>query len=266
MARYYKTAFVAGFILFCALYSPESAREGKSVSPSGKQTRRTEQAQPVSTDATPPLADATVQSATLSQSATSSISATTDAQDQNELFAAFSRAMDRQNGVDQPAQSTQPETLITDEKSPLQYLGQTLMSLGFVIFLLLICAWVGKRFVGKTHSFGGGYIEVLGSYALSQKSKVHLVRVGDEHFLLGEGAGSVSLISRIDLESSLQRNTPLTDAYDEDPKPLTSFSERLSEWQNSLENRDLNQQVNASVLLLAGLAKRLKRKGAESDG
>lgn len=161
------------------------------------------------------------------------------------------------------------ETNLTPDGNPslLRSMGQMLISLAFVILLGLSLAWIFRRYFVKKHSLGGRHIEWMGSYALSPKSKVHLIRVGGEHFLIGEGNNSVSLISKveIDLESS-----PSVDSYPlDEEEPLSAkslyaeggFHTQLSQWQNSLENQGLRQEVNASLLFLKGLTQRLRRKG-----
>ncbi len=154
--------------------------------------------------------------------------------------------------------------LPTSDPSLMKSLGQMLISLAFVILLGLTIAWALKRFFIKSHTLGGEYIQRLGSYALSQKSKVHLLRVGNEYYLVGEGGNSVSLISKVDLSQA--QNIPETEdaPMQQSGVAPANFQNNLSQWQTSLENQDLTQEVNASLLFLKGLSQRLKRKGDQN--
>ncbi len=159
-----------------------------------------------------------------------------------------------------------------NDTSIMESMGQMLISLAFVISLGLAFAWFVRKYFFKNHTLGGGHIVWLGSYALSQKSKVHLIRVGSQHFLIGEGNSTVSLISQVDLNQETLPHHDLAPESLASPsfsQPLAdsphygtaNFQTHLSRWQNSLENRNIRQEVNASLLFLKGLTQRLRRKG-----
>jgi len=153
-----------------------------------------------------------------------------------------------------------------------QDVGKMLISLAIVILLGLGIAWFMKRFVVRSSTLGGGKINVIASYTLSPKAKVHLIRVGSQSFLIGEGSSELSLLSELnnsvdaaapaepipkDIPSAgLTANPPAT-------QPAGSFGEKLSQWQNALSSKDMQSEVNTSLLLLGGLTQRLrnKRKG-----
>lgn len=139
-----------------------------------------------------------------------------------------------------------------------------LISLAFVILLGLTIAWALKKYFIKSHTLGGEYIERLGSYALSQKSKVHLLRVGSEFYLVGEGGNSVSLISKVDLSQAKTISETEAAPILEPGVAPANFKNSLSHWQKSLENQEISQEVNASLHFLKGLSQRLKRKGDQN--
>jgi len=160
--------------------------------------------------------------------------------------------------------STTAKQLITNTpgKSMGKYLGEMLMSLAFVILLALGLAWGAKRYLIKKRTLGGEHIDLLATYTLSQKSQIHLVRVGEEFFLIGEGGSTLSLISQINLPAGLPPAVATPKSAPVDGGQLTpSFSERLSQWHTALQNRNLQQEVKTSLLLLGGLSKRLQKKG-----
>ncbi len=169
--------------------------------------------------------------------------------------------------------TTQSELFENNQgESTRKYIGRMLMSLAFVILLALSIAWAMKRYVLKNRSLGGGHIQLLTSYNLSQKSRVHLLKVGEEFLLVGEGGNNLTLISRVNLSPS-EVNHSFTEELEEEstPQPATNtkdfapFHERLSQWQNSLDDQNLNQEVKASLLLLGGLSQRLRRKGGDGN-
>ncbi|MBI1389556.1 MAG: hypothetical protein GC154_14025 [bacterium] len=158
----------------------------------------------------------------------------------------------------------------TEGQSTAQMIGRMLVSLALVISLGLTLAWAAKKFVIKKHTLGGGRIELLGSYAVSAKSKVHLIRVGREHFLVGEGGNALTLISAVDAPDGagaheLPEYEPAPPIYD-DAQEVTPFQDRLSEWKDRLEGRNLSDEVKTHLMMLQGLSQRLKSKGGENDG
>lgn len=209
--------------------------------------------------------------AVLSASSPLSISASTDVLSVtpdaiDSVFSALQRHWDRKPG-EQTLPNPESEPLpLSSDPSLVQFMGRMLISLAFVIMLGLGVAWIARRFFVKSHSLGGGYIERLGSFTLSQKSKVHLIRVGDHHFLVGEGGNSLSLIAEVDLHTApVLSPHGLEGPSEEIPLPpridSSTFQSQLSQWQNSLENRNLRQELNASLLFMKGLTQRLRRKG-----
>ncbi len=195
---------------------------------------------------------------------TNVLSATPDVVDS--VFSALQRHWDQQSGEQTLPHSDSDPIPISSDPSLVQSMGRMLISLAFVIMLGLGVAWVARRFFVKAHTLGGGYIERLGSFTLSQKSKVHLIRVGDHHFLVGEGGNSLSLIAEVDLHATPVLSPPGMDGHNEEiPLPSqidsSTFQSQLSQWQNSLENRNLRQELNASLLFMKGLTQRLRRKG-----
>lgn len=162
----------------------------------------------------------------------------------------------------------------SEETTTLAIIGQMLMSLAFVISLGLAIAWVTKRYLLPRNAINNGFVDLIGSYPISQKSRLHVVRVGEEFFLLGESNTSISLIAPIDSPLSTATasasNTgasfkqPPANGIDEDT--IASFQERLSEWNQSLDGQNLSQEVRGSLSTLSNLSQRLKRKKETSHG
>lgn len=279
MVRYYKGVLLATVLIFCALRGTnvDGARQGKAAptpkpiptvsSPATKVTPAKETA-PTATPTEEAVPTATATAHPTVMPASGEIANASPANSPGNLFIAeVAREMRLQQGLSTTDAPLTELASQTNGQSTLRYIGQTLISLAFVIFLILAFAWLTKKYLVKTAALGGGYIDLLGSFSLSPKSKIHLVRVGNEHYLLGEGANSVSLISRINASAApLQEEELPLPLPDDDPQPLTSFGDRLKDWQGALEGKSIRPQVNASLLLLGALSKRLKRKGEQGDG
>lgn len=143
-------------------------------------------------------------------------------------------------------------------------IGNMLISLAFVIMVGLAIAWFMRRFVVRDTNLGGGKINMLASYTLSQKSKVYLLRVGTQTFLVGEGANELNMLSEVNLatpnitEEEILAATG-TDAG-EDVSAAGGFESKLNQWQSALKSKDMGSEVNTSLLLLGGLAQRLRNK------
>ena len=167
------------------------------------------------------------------------------------------------------AKSPSPRGTLLDDRSMWRSLGGMLISLALVILLVLVIAWVMKKYVVKKHNLGGGRIELIASYTLSQKSKVHLLRVGEQHYLVGEGANTLALISEVELPGPLMNESPGNDepayAAGGNVRLSSSFGKKLSQWQEALQSKDIQGEVRTSLLLLGGLAQRLRKKRENQD-
>lgn len=206
--------------------------------------------------------------------ATDVLNATSAVSSREKVFSALQTAWDDLSAEGNTNTVTDRSTQNTNNGvSSTKYIGQMLMSLSLVILMALSLAWGFKRFVLKNRTLGGGHINLLASYALSQKSKVHLLQVGEECFLVGEGNNALSLISKVNLLNEVEthnQNDYDLESYEEESAlkddSFTSFEDRLSGWQQSLNEQNLSQEMKTSLLLLGGLSERLRRKGGESNG
>lgn len=197
------------------------------------------------------------------------------------IFAAVQNRFDQaRNSASAPSNdgatpSTANENI--PQQSTTALIGRMLMSLALVILLGLGLAWAAKRFLLKRNLLSSEYIEVLGSFAVSQKSVLHLVRVGEQNLLIGEGAGSLSLITVVETnerkaytpeteQDDLNNRTATPINSDIDGETIASFKDRLTEWQQSLDGQHLSQEVKTSLLLLSGLSERLRRKKEQGHG
>ncbi len=184
----------------------------------------------------------------------------------NKTFNALQKYFDQDiNPQNEEIQSETEESPAAGSSSFGQYFGKMLISLAFVILFALGLAWLAKRFVVKNRTLGGNYIDRLGSYALSQKSQIHLIRVGDEYYLIGEGGNTVSLISQVNLPQSAVDESIQSESGMENQQHVSpSFGEKLSQWQSALEGKNMQKEVQASLLLLGGLTQRLRKKAGEN--
>ncbi len=179
----------------------------------------------------------------------------------NQAFSAVQRIMDGEQLTDvTPDQAIVSQT---DGQSTSRLLGQMMVSLGLVIALVLGIAWAAKKFVLKQYTLGGGRIEVITSLAISPKSKLHLVRVGDDQFLIGESPQSINLISSVDAEyhSQLARaNEPALERQAKPGQDVTPFNQHMVNWTQALENRAA-PDVKSSLAMLQGLSRKLRGGG-----
>ncbi len=168
-------------------------------------------------------------------------------------------------------QQTNPESTLSLESSSSvsQSIGNMLISLAFVIMIGLGIAWLMRRYVVKDSNLGGGKIKLVASFALSQKSKVHLIQIGHQTFLVGEGANELNMLSEVDTGTTdIRQLEALASTGTDEPvqHPQNGgFQEKLNQWTSALKSKDMQSEVNTSLLLLGGLAQRLrnKREGRE---
>jgi flagellar biogenesis protein FliO len=125
-------------------------------------------------------------------------------------------------------------------------------------------AWFMRRYVVRDSALGGGKINMVAAYTLSPKSKVYLLRVGSQTFLVGEGANELNLLSEVNLSSPNLSEEELLASMGTDTGGEVSgagdFESKLNQWQSALKSKDIGSEVNTSLLLLGGLAQRLRNK------
>lgn len=147
-----------------------------------------------------------------------------------------------------------------------QSFGEMLISLALVILLVLAFAWMMKRYVVKDKTLGGGYIRLLASYAVSPKAKVHLIQVGGEMFLVGEGGSALSLISKVDIGGDGGPEDGPAGPPPRAPAGDSAFDEKLAQWRRAMGEGNVQDEVRTSLLLLGGLTQRLRNKRGGGDG
>ena len=199
--------------------------------------------------------------------ASASVNATTSAVSQ--AFSAVQRIMDGE----ELSMETPEQVLVSqsDGQSMSQQLGRMLMSLGLVIALVLGIAWGAKKLVLKNYTLGGGRIEVITSLAISPKSKLHLVRVGNEQFLIGENPQTVNLISTVNTQEIPQLTRTEEPAFEEPAaagqgaagQDVTPFKDHMADWTRALENRAA-PDVKSSLAMLQGLSQKLRGGGGRN--
>ena len=105
---------------------------------------------------------------------------------------------------------------------------RTVGGLALVIVLLLICAALAKRLLGPRLGMPGREMQLISSLPLSGKSKVHIIDAGGQRFLVGEGAGHLSLIAAL----GEAEQSPIQELQDIEPNPEgESFVSRFQAWQ-----------------------------------
>jgi len=80
---------------------------------------------------------------------------------------------------------------------PITSFTQVFISLGFVIFLILLVTWFLKR-TGYSGHHAHSYMAIKASLPLSNKEKLLIVEVGDEQIVIGVSPGSISHIQSLD--------------------------------------------------------------------
>ncbi len=276
MFQYYRKPFVAALILFGAIQMYGSGAFTQSNKSTPTETSQPQMQQKES----PSVEEVTLDSESSKddiQGASSSLtkikdtfsgkinSATPSQATEDKVFAALQKEMDKTDGKTGSA-LIGSENSYDSDTSTTQSFGQMLISLAFVILMVLAFAWLAKKFIAKNRSFGGGFIEVLGSHSLSQKSKVHLVQVGYERFLIGEGNNSVSLISKVESELPAPKEEVSPIQNEEESRHMASFDNRLNEWQTALQGGTVHRELADSLSILGGLTKRLRRKKVQDHG
>ena len=97
-------------------------------------------------------------------------------------------------------------------------------SLAVVLALIFALAWVARRMQGLRRNATG--LQVLAAVPVGAKEKVVMMKLGDEHFLLGVASGSVSLLHRYEQAppAIVAAEAPKVSAPD-----LNAFAARLRE-------------------------------------
>lgn len=102
-------------------------------------------------------------------------------------------------------------TALTASPLSVTSLVQVTLGLGAVLVLILLLAWLVRRF-GPLSAGGAGVVRLLGGVSLGQREKAVLVQVGDKQLLLGVAPGSVRTLhvfsEPIRLESSKSGEGP----------------------------------------------------------
>ncbi|MFH1744014.1 MAG: flagellar biosynthetic protein FliO [bacterium] len=132
--------------------------------------------------------------------------------------------------------------------------------LWLAVFILLIvgCGWMMRRFLGGKINPPRGQIQVIASCPLSQRSRLFVVEVGNERFLIGEGGGNVSFISRLS-SSPVPVEMPSVEEDRPEERTGSSFADRLREWEHSTSGQNVSGEVKTSLRLLETLTRRLRR-------
>ena len=150
------------------------------------------------------------------------------------VIMAIRQGMEDPGGKQNPA-TNQSELFSKNEgESIVRQIGNVFICLAVVISIVLGSAWTAKKYLLRKTIFGGGHISYLSSFPLSQKSKLHLIKVGDEVFLIGEGNNQLSLISKIDWNGTpAPENKQISDIEEREQTETTgdgSFKSKLAQW------------------------------------
>lgn len=111
---------------------------------------------------------------------------------------------------------------------PSDYLGQLALSLGFVLVMIFIAAWLLRRF-SQLPGMKGQHIQILSAMAVGRQEKLLLVQVGKEQMLIGVTPSKITLLQTLaepiavaDNEHHASSNHPfskwLQDALKQAPK------------------------------------------------
>lgn len=69
-------------------------------------------------------------------------------------------------------------------------------SLALVVGLIFALGWVAQRLRGLRAARGAGDLQMLGGVAVGNKERVVVLRVGEDHLVVGVAPGSVNLLHR----------------------------------------------------------------------
>ncbi len=95
------------------------------------------------------------------------------------------------------------------EPSTLYFVGVMVKLIG-VLLLIVGCGVLAMRWARNPRRLNrGGQMMVVESIRLSPKQALHLVRVGEQQFLVGATDQSIALISPVDLSSSVDEEQPI---------------------------------------------------------
>ncbi len=93
---------------------------------------------------------------------------------------------------------------------------QLFLGLALVIGVILLLAWLMRRFGGAGFSASG--MKVIATLPLSARERVVLVEAGDKQLLLGVAPGRVNLLASYDepiIESSIMQSAPFAERLKE---------------------------------------------------
>jgi len=184
---------------------------------------------------------------------------TTDAQ--NNLLENIAKDYERLNSSPTGQNGTEAPSNLKDRETG-GYWGP-LFGLAVVVGLILCSGWAVKRFLGGGVAVPRGKMRVIASCPLSQRSRLYIVEVEGERFLIGEGNSQVSLIGRLaatvesqNIDTEHADDAPAT----EDQAGLNpTFADRLREWERSVSGQSVSGEVRTSLRLMETLARRLRR-------
>jgi flagellar biosynthetic protein FliO len=134
------------------------------------------------------------------------------------------------------------------EPTPLYFAG-VIAKLIAVLFLIiggaiLVRRWQIKNGFNRT----GKRLNVVETVRLSPKQAIHLVRVGNQHLLIGATDQSISMLSTIDLPASDQPSQANDPSRNENSlgagQPQTSFQELLQSFTSSQEEASQDKRGN----------------------
>lgn len=105
-------------------------------------------------------------------------------------------------------------------------LVQVTIGLGAVLALILVMAWLLRRF-GPLQAGGRGTVRLLGGVSLGQRERAVLVQVGDKQLLLGVAPGNVRTLHVFDAPEDAEA-APSEDRASKSTRSLSGgFAERL---------------------------------------
>lgn len=96
-----------------------------------------------------------------------------------------------------------------DALSGMAMLGKTAVSLLVVVAVILLFAWLVRRF-NLHQGSAGQYLRVVGSVAVGQRERVVLVEVDRTWLVLGVGGGQVTRLHELPAQDSPDNDRPGT--------------------------------------------------------
>jgi flagellar protein FliO/FliZ len=109
---------------------------------------------------------------------------------------------------------------------------QATLALAFIVVLLFVLAFVGRKFLGGK-AFGQGQLKMLGGLALGPRERIVLVEVGEDLLVVGIVPGQIRTLHRMKKSDANTADVPIAAPL---PPLAQSFAQILQKFSKSRSN------------------------------